>query len=150
MTLEMVLRRCVAAHMAPYWVKTWHEDREVNPGVPDLSYVMKGDNNYETGWLELKAEPFVEVPNARKAASVTFRVEPSQHQWIAAHHPLVPVHFLCMLGTHCYLVPGAHHILISNKLTTDQLRALSIANFDKDDTSKILPGELRRLSRRDR
>ena len=59
---ESKLRRSVDSRMAGSWLFTWHEDREISPGVPDLHYVMKptgeiGDigTEYRVGWLELKA-----------------------------------------------------------------------------------------------
>ena len=97
---------------------TWHEDREITPGVPDLSYVMLPNESiwqYETGWLELKA---VETKPGRlrstarprredyERTEVQFKIEPSQVSWIGRHHQLCPVDFLCAVDDLWFLVSG--------------------------------------------
>lgn len=110
---------------------TWHEDREVNPGVPDLSYVVK-PGNFETGWLELKrvlpspatcdARPQTSRHTPRPDEKIKFELEASQHQWISQHHHRVPVHFLLGYGAEYYLLDGRFHRDLVKPVTIHQLR----------------------------
>ena len=127
---------------------TWHEDREIAPGVPDISYVMKGDN-CETGWLELKAE---DAPTAM--GRVSFKLRPQQHWWTEEHHSVCPVHFLCAVGGAAYLVPGKdHRALDSGHLTVLELERLSLlkvsmANADHEQAGLALRRVLRTVTLR--
>lgn len=80
--------------MRGLWYMTWHETGAISPGVPDLSYVMRG-GGFETGWLELKGVDGV--------------VEQSQHDWMANHATLIPVHFLVIDKLNWWLIPGVFH-----------------------------------------
>lgn len=97
--------------MAGQWNMTWHEDREISPGVPDLSYVMRG-GDYEMGWLELKA-------------GKDFEVESSQHRWIQRHLGLIPIHFLVALGDYWVLVDGTRHLSLEPGMKLGPLMDLS-------------------------
>ena len=102
MAEELDFRRELSKAMRHLWVLTWHEDREINPGVPDISYVIP-DCHHETGWLELKAIKPPLHDNYR------FKIEPSQHRWIERHHMYVPVHFLLAAGDYVWFIAGKHH-----------------------------------------
>lgn len=103
---------------------TWHEDREITPGVPDLSYVMLGPG-HETGWMELKATEDVGKP-------AKFKIEQSQHQWIQFHLGRVPIHFLIGWGPDCLFVHAKHHVRLSEPITLSQLSEISIARFPRN------------------
>lgn len=97
---------------------TWHEDREINPGVPDLSYVVK-PGRFETGWLELKA-----VLRTPGTSDVQYEIEPSQHTWVEAHCRRVPVHFLLGHGDEYYLLDGQHHKKLVRAISLKTLEEL--------------------------
>jgi hypothetical protein len=100
---------------------TWHEDREISPGVPDLSYVLLGDD-CETGWLELKA-------TLSPGKSVTFKIEPSQHRWIRMHLGRIPIHFLVAWGDQWYFIDAKHHERLALSITKAELAAIAIRSF---------------------
>ena len=125
MTPEMEFRKDIGQWMKGRWRMTWHEDREINPGVPDISYVML-PRDYETGWLELKA---IRQP---KTDNYKFTVEPSQHEWISLHAGLVPVHFLMRAGEHIWLVEGKHHLKLMAPHTLAELNQLGFHMFNED------------------
>lgn len=104
MTPELEFRHDLDSEMKGLWTLTWHEDGAVNPGVPDTSFVMNG-GYFETGWMELKA---IRPPHS-PLSGYKFTLEPSQHRWIEAHHPYVPVMLLLAAGEDVWLVSGQHH-----------------------------------------
>jgi len=131
--------------MRGLWLMTWHEDREINPGVPDVSYVMNG-LFHETGWLELKAIRYDEKKEEHK-----FTLEPSQHAWFEAHCKKIPVHLLLCLGDHfVFLVDSSFHKEFVRPLTIDKLRMISTATIPKSDLRFQLPDHLKRLTDRRR
>lgn len=121
---------------------TWHEDREVNPGVPDVSYVMVG-GVYETGWLELKAQ-------LGDSGPWKFKLEASQHDWIGNHVGKVPVHFLMATGSTIWLVPGEHHKIFAKSVSISDMRTYSDCYFPESEMRVKLNGRLRELSHRRR
>lgn len=121
---------------------TWHEDREINPGVPDVSYVMIG-GVYETGWLELKAQ-------LGDSGPWRFKLEASQHDWISNHVGKVPVHFLMATGKTIWLIPGEQHKIFSDSVTESEMRACSVARFPVTDMRIELNRHLRELTHRRR
>jgi hypothetical protein len=128
--------------MSGLWTFTWHEDREISPGVPDASYVMSG-TGYETGWLELKATHMKEGP-------YRFKVEPSQHRWIDAHCDKVPVDFLIASAEKVWLVPGFSHKLFLETVTDDEMNRVSHGWTPRQDLRVFLNKHLRRLTDRSR
>ena len=114
---------------------TWHEDGLVNPGVPDVSYVMNADKS-ETGWLELKA-----IEGADKNGNYKFTLEPSQHRWIKDHYPRVPVHILCATDNVCWLVPGEHHGILLQSRSLDQLNLFGVG-FQREALRRVLHYQL--------
>jgi len=142
MTPELRLRRQLAAAMVGSWVMTWHEDREVNPGVPDVSYVMVG-GVYETGWLELKAQ-------LDDSGPWKFKLEASQHKWIGNHLGKVPVHFLMATGDTFWLVPGERHKIFAKSVSKKDMLDISICSFTKAEMRAVLNGHLRALTHRRR
>lgn len=120
---------------------TWHEDRQVSPGVPDASYVMAG-GDYETGWLELKAE----LPMDK----IKFELQPAQHDWISRHHSVVPVHFLCAVGDYWFILDGSKHGLLAEPITVSGLKINSVANFSEADARSRLPLILKDVTARGR
>lgn len=112
---------------------TWHEDREISPGVPDVSFVMNG-GECETGWLELKAEDY-----PQSSTGVAFKFRPQQHTWIEEHYPICPVLILAAAGDLVFLIPGKEHrVLDGQRLTVIELERLSILKVSmKDDNAKF-------------
>lgn len=123
---ELIFRGEVDRAMNGLWTMTWHEDREINPGVPDLSYVMNG-SYYETGWIELKA-----IRYDPKATQHKFTLEPSQHTWISKHCTKIPVHLLLAIGDHAtFLVSGCHHKRLAEPIDLNTLGQISTAKFER-------------------
>lgn len=135
---ELIFRGEVDRAMNGLWTMTWHEDREINPGVPDLSYVMNG-LYYETGWIELKA-----IRYDPKALQHKFTLEPSQHTWISKHHSKIPVHLLLAVGDHStFLVGGEHHKRLAEPISSEELRLISTAKFDRSAMRRELHDALK-------
>lgn len=130
-TPEGKLRQCVKEQMSPHWLITWHEDREINPGVPDLSFVPR-TGSHETGWIELKR--VLVAPGEQ----VKFKIEPSQHQWVEAHCPLIPVHFIVAVNDVCYFVPGSSHRELSQNLHLEALGNMALSTFPMRDMAPAL------------
>lgn len=144
-TPESRFRGGIAKAMYFHWLLTWHEDREINPGVPDISFVMKS-GDYETGWLELKA---CMITAAKPKTN--FHIEPSQHTWMRNHAGIIPAYFLIQINDErCYLVHGEKHQELAVPLTTEQLEALSMASFESTRIRQTLPALLQGLTRRTR
>lgn len=111
---------------------TWHEDREINPGVPDVSYVPINDLGYhQTGWLELKAIDWPEDPLilGRSIPRAKFKIEPSQHQWIGRHLNRIPIHFLVAYGPRCFFVDAIHHRRLAEPTQVTELAQISVGTF---------------------
>ena len=140
---ELEFRGFLNKGMHGLWTMTWHEDGLVNPGVPDVSYVMNTPG-CETGWLELKA-----IEGADKHGNYKFTLEPSQHRWIDAHHHRVPVHILCATSSLCWLVPGEHHRELLKTFPPQQLGQFSV-EFQRDDLKWVLSSALSAASSRRR
>lgn len=138
MSCELVFRHEVKAAFQGIGICTLHEDGLVNPGVPDVSYVMNPKNGitYETGWLELKA-----IEGADKNGNYKFTLEPSQHRWITDHYWRVPVHLLLATDTVCWLVPGENHREFIKAQSHQQMDQLGIG-FDRKLLRHILYAEL--------
>lgn len=128
---ETRLRHELGAQMHKLWLITWHEDREINPGVPDISYVPR-TGSYETGWLELKA---IWAP---VNGQLKFKIRASQHDWIEAHCRRIPVHFLLAVDDTCYVVSGHFHGRIAEKITIQFLETIAIASFPITDMAPSL------------
>lgn len=138
---ETVLRdlwRTKSRHMV---LTTWHEDREINPGVPDVSYVIRTPG-HETGWLELKA---CRTNNER----LKFEIERSQHEWVRDHHLFVPVHFLVMVNNMLFLVDGCLHEQLSEAKTVQKLTEISAIVSPVEEFVDIIQ-VLARVTKRDR
>jgi hypothetical protein len=132
-SLEQTFSHKLRLSMAGLWLCTRHEDGDVNPGVPDISFVMR-NGNYETGWLELKA-----CPARDEGKRLDFKIESSQHQWMADHELLVPCYFLIEVGTVCFLVHGKHHATIANQPYLEKLEAIGIAIKNAEIRAKLPP-----------
>lgn len=113
-------------------LSTWHEDREINPGVPDVSFVVP-DKKHETGWIELKACD-------ADQGKIKLQVEPSQHNWIRAHHEHVPIWFLVLVEPHVYLIGGHMHEFVDEIKTVEELERSSMMHCGSDDIrTAIIP-----------
>jgi hypothetical protein len=124
------------------WRATIHVENHLNPGVPDLSYVINtSTREHETGWLELKA-----LKHDQKIQKLKFTLEPSQHVWIQTHCPLVPVDLLVSFGDTCWLVPGLAHAQLNTALSFSDLNAISIVGFQKQAMRRVLAEHLSRLT----
>lgn len=142
--LETVLRQQLSQRMFGLWTMTWHEDRAISPGVPDLSFVMKGAD-CETGWLELKA-----VDDEPEYTHATLKIEPSQIEWMPKHAKVCPVYFLVAVGPVCYLIDGGHAKELSQMISYDQLRRIADIYFPRKQLREELSRALivRTLRRR--
>lgn len=142
---ESKLRRSVDARMAGSWLFTWHEDREITPGVPDLHYVMKDIDatgaGYRVGWLELKAIDKNLTPSQR------LNVEPSQHQYCRKWCKAMPIHFLVRVQERIFLIPAEFSNYISAATCRADLAVIAIAQFDEEDMTEILPTILKQITR---
>jgi len=127
--------------MAPHWMLCWHEDREISPGVPDLHYIPKSDEDHRVGWLELKA---LDVPLSKNHR---IKVEPSQHQFIRKWRPYMPIHFLIRIKGDIFLIDGSYHAEIPMAAEISTLMSLSVKWFHQDDTVEVLPGILKTITR---
>lgn len=113
--LELEFRKDLIRQLSGLWHPTIHMENNLNPGVPDLSYVMlMGD--CETGWLELKAEK--EPHDGNK---IRFGVERSQYSWMRKHSTRVPAHFLMSVGVMIYMLPGQFANVLSESVTHQDL-----------------------------
>lgn len=128
---EMELRHTLAKAMAGKWRLTWHEDREINPGVPDTSYVVLNPGRHQTGWMELKA---IRDPGDKP---FKFKIEPSQHVWFADHIDLIPCHFLLAVGDMVYLVDGKMHPLLDEPMKLNHLHNWSIQVYTRNTLGQI-------------
>jgi hypothetical protein len=117
--------------MCGLWLRTWHEDREISPGVPDLSYLMPG--NCETGWLELKTGNYV--------------VKPAQIDWIKKHSNRCPVHILLEWKDFWHIIPGAYIQLVAQHCDPVEV---AIYNFAREQAREVLPEILTELTSRQR
>lgn len=141
---ETILRRTVKQKMLGTWEMTWHEDRQVSPGTPDISYVMIPGHNCETGWLELKAIAGV------SQAPWRFKLEPSQPEWMERHARRIPVHFLVSVAQTCWLIEGWHWSILQDTVNEGILDSVAITKFDFKDMRQVLVPELVRQTYRRR
>lgn len=132
---ETKLRKFLATQMDTFWQMTWHEDREITPGVPDLHYVMKG-GDHRVGWLELKAID----TNLTKTQKIS--VEPSQHQYLRRWGSVMPIHFLVRVLDHVYVIPSIYAKELNNATNETELMAMSSIHFYQRDMMKVLPAFL--------
>ena len=119
---ELDLRHRLRDGMRGRWLLTWHEDGRVNPGVPDVSYVITDkvyNIRHETGWLELKV-----------AKEGTVQVEPAQHQWMRLHAGLVPAHFLIEHNDRWFLVDGVMSAHLDHIIAGVQSKSMVAGDFD--------------------
>ena len=136
---ELRFRHYLGPAMAGHWMMTWHEDRHISPGVPDLHYVI--DEDCRVGWLELKA---MEVELSK---SYRVKVEPSQHQYIRRWLPYMPIHFLIRTKRTVYLVHGKYHAALPEVHNAHDMRSICTITCDQADIAKVLTPALKRLTR---
>lgn len=111
----------------------------VNPGVPDISFVFPG--NFETGWLELKAERY-------SGESVKFGIRAEQITWIRSHREYVPVLILCQWGEDYYLFPGSCIEQLNTRLTRSQIDQMATSHSNADGLRYMLIDELKEATDR--
>lgn len=138
-TAELKFRHFLGPAMAEHWMITWHEDRHISPGVPDLHYVIDAD--CRVGWLELKAIE-VELSKTHRV-----KVEPSQHQYIRRWRDLMPIHFLIRVKRIVYLVDGGHHAALPEIHNAHDMRLICAATCDQAEIAKVLTPALKTLTR---
>lgn len=140
---ETKLRDYIKFPMKEHWMMTWHEDREISPGVPDLHYVMKGEpgEKFCVGWLELKAI------DTRITKSQRIGVEPSQHQYLRRWVPHMPIHFMVRIQDHIYIVPGAWSRELSQAVCDTDMKLLSVCDFQQQQLAEVLPPFLKEITR---
>ncbi len=140
---ETKLRSYIIAPMKEHWMMTWHEDREITPGVPDLHYVMKGEpgEQFRVGWLELKAI------DTRITKSQRIGVEPSQHQYLRRWVDHMPIHFMVRIQEQIYIVPGKWARELSQACCEADMKLLSTINFPQQQLEIVLPPFLKEITR---
>lgn len=140
---ETKLRSYIIDPMKEHWMMTWHEDREITPGVPDLHYVMKGDPGevFRVGWLELKAI------DTRITKTQRIGVEPSQHQYLRRWVAHMPIHFMVRIQEQIYIVPGMWHRELSQACCEADMKLLSTINFPQQQLASVLPPFLKEVTR---
>jgi hypothetical protein len=138
---ESIFRKEVAQAMEGHCLYTWHEDRIISPGVPDLHYVCKGlPGEYRVGWLELKAiSAFGDMKRVH--------VEPSQHQYARKWGPHMPIHFLVKVGKKAYLIPSSMSREISLAVDASYLAAAADHVYDMATDFHTLPDKLKTITR---
>jgi len=140
--VEQAFRTFLKNNMGDVWMSTWHEDREISPGVPDLHYVMFEEGcEFRVGWLELKAV------NKKISKTNTIKVEPSQHQYIRRWHNHMPIHFLVRIISNIYLIPGKYHKELALATCESDVAVLADVYFHPDNLSVELPIHLKYLTR---
>lgn len=135
---EQKLRDYVEPRMRDHWMMTWHEDRQVSPGVPDAHYVMSP--RHRVGWLEFKALDADITPRNR----VT--VMPSQHQYLRRWCPYMPIHFLIRIVDRIYIVPGERHMEVTQMTCYADIAMLSELQFDQKQIAEALPPFLKQVT----
>lgn len=141
---ELQFRRNLCNQMTGKWLVTIHVESHLNPGVPDLSYVMAGDN-HETGWLELKVIKW----NVQNTTRV--QIEPGQHAWMRDHSRRIPAHFLITDEETCWVISGKHYASLGLlPLSKDELKALAASTFAIKELPLKLSLVLAAETRRDR
>lgn len=128
---EQRFRDYLEPRMRPHWLMTWHEDRQVSPGVPDLHYVI--GMNHRVGWLECKAID-VEIGPRNKIG-----VEASQHQYIRRWVNYMPIHFLVCIVERVFVIPGRYHKDIPDATCYADISALSDIQFQRQLIAEQLP-----------
>ena len=136
---ETEFRKEVNATISEECLFTWHEDRIISPGVPDLHYVCK-NGNFRVGWLELKA--IRKFGDGKKIL-----IEPSQHQYMRKWGAAMPIHFLIKVGKSIYLIPSNASREISLATEESYLAAASVSKFTMGDDFHMLPHTLREITR---
>lgn len=143
---ELALRHKLKAQMKGQWLLTWHEDRHINPGVPDASFVMKGaglnGKGHETGWMELKA-----IHGLDSVGMARFKVEPSQIEWVRNHGELIPCFFLVAAGDVWWLMDWTWHSSLAN-IHDSHLFQYCAAHGTLGTLGDVLPGVLSQLTSR--
>ena len=142
--LELRFRKDLITRMGGRWLAAIHVENHLNPGVPDLSYVMVAPG-HETGWLELKASM-----RPAKVKTVSFKMEPSQHQWMIKYAHRVPTHILAKVGDAYYLIDGRAHVQLAEPVSEDDLKRMCVAFFNEDTLVSGLTTTLSGFTRRDR
>lgn len=131
--------------MRDHWMMTWHEDREISPGVPDLHYVMcpeQGDmGKFRVGWLELKAIDKDISPKNR------IGVESSQHQYIRRWVDHMPIHFMVRIIDRVFVVPGKFHKELQGASCYSDISVISDHQFHQSLITEELPPFLREVTR---
>jgi hypothetical protein len=141
---EMKFRRSITdSALGEHWMMTWHEDREISPGVPDLHYVMKGapGEQFRVGWLELKALD-VNVTNTQRV-----KIEPSQHQYLRRWTPHMPIHFMVRVKDRVFVIPALWARELVQATCLADMAALCSIQFDLVDMAKALPPFLREVTK---
>lgn len=137
--LELEFRKEVTRVMNGLWLVTIHDESKLNPGVPDLSFVMNGD--CETGWLELKQD------ESGRTTEYHFHVEPGQHRWMESRASRIPVYFLLDCGRVVYLLNGVHHRVLSSAVSVLFLQQNAIG-FQREALRQNLYQHLTAITKR--
>lgn len=134
---ELNFRHYIEPKMREEWMMTWHEDRGISPGVPDLHYVMKSSHHHRVGWLELKA---IDKPIGN---SSKIGVEASQHQYIRRWLHYMPIHFLVRVVDQVFVIPGKYHKELPNARCTADIAVITDLQFHQNLIAEELPRYLR-------
>jgi hypothetical protein len=137
--LELEFRQELAKLMKGAWALTIHVENRLNPGVPDLSYVMNAPGS-ETGWLELKA--------CNDSKTLGIHVEPSQHRWFETHSAKIPAHLLIAVGDSRYLLRASDHREFLHSVNEEKLSKMAVVSFHREDTCQVLAPALIQATQR--
>ncbi|MGL5176580.1 MAG: hypothetical protein ACRC8N_00510 [Aeromonas veronii] len=144
------MRDILSKLMKGHWEMTWHEDREISPGVPDLHFHMNevqgdvacgGRYEFRIGWLELKSVDEDVSPSNR------IGIEPSQHAYFRRWFNRMDMFFLVRVKRQIYLIPGEKHSALAFAGSTEEVANLSVANFPQEEIGHHLPDVLRNMTR---
>lgn len=147
---EDAFRDILAKAMKGHWAMTWHEDREISPGVPDCHFSMNPapEDSYfgsvyrfEIGWLELKSTDSDVTPSNR------IGIEPSQHQYIRTWKDRTPIFFLVRVKEMVYLIPGERHSALAFAGSNEEIAQMAVSSFPQQEISEKLPHLLRGFTR---
>lgn len=117
---------------------TWHEDREITPGVPDMHYCFMG---HRVGWLELKAL------HGNLAVRNRVTVEPSQKQYIRQWRTYMPIHFLVRINAHLYLIPGDFADSLGAVGTIQDIESISVLHIPQTKLVEQLIPKLKEITK---
>lgn len=140
---EIAFRKDLIERMHGRWLIAIHRESDLNPGIPDLSFVLTGQG-HETGWLELKYCAY------HKNAALKLKIQSGQHMWMQRYAHRVPSFYFIRVHEHYFLVNGMFTNALAGPVTFDDLKRIATAHFHDTNLVTELTAKLSELTRRDR